>query len=220
MQHLYGAGPYGDTYRGPYGDGQVPVPAGQPVGAQIAVPGYATSSLSPPSHWARMQQYGQPGGPPEGYAWIRPQMFYPMPQILEGPGIAYQTRQRVLSFTSLTINVASVQTFRFDVPGPIYQFTGAAILSTGDAFPIGWDPLDTFRVQFQQANGDLLTETPVLGSTILGDAKNPAFTGRSAWLVDNGTAIVATVIPLFANLQVDLVAWHYEVRGPTNLTRS
>lgn len=209
MQHLYG--PYGDAYRGPYGDG-----SGSPVGAEIAVPGAATSSLTPPNQWGRMLQHqGQ-----DGYAWIRPQMFYPMPQILEGPGIAYQMRQRVLSFTGLVLNAASVQTWRFDVPGPIYQFTGASRLSNGAAWPVGLDPLDAFRVQFQQANGDLLTEQPVLGSCILGSGKFPAFTGRSAWLVDNGTAVVATVIPLFANMEIDLVAWHYEVRGPTNLTRT
>lgn len=202
---------FGDAWRGPLGDG-----GNMPVSPDMMLqPGQATSSLNPPSHWARMQQMGQ-----QAQWWIRPQLYYPMPQILEGEGIAYQLRQRVLSFANTTINAAAVQTWRFDVPGPIYAFTGSAWFDTGAALPVGYDPRDLFKVQFQQANGDLLTEQPVLGSTILGTGKQPAFTGRSAWMVDNGTSIVATIIPLFADLEVELVAWHYEVRGPTNLTRT
>lgn len=174
--------------------------------------GGATASLGPPSQFERQQD-------PKN-VWTRVQLAMPMPQVLEGPLIAYALRQRVLNFSGVPAGQSQPQTWKFDTPGPIYALMGAAYVDDADFDLAGRNPLDLFRVQFATTNNDQLTENPVLGSAVLGTGSWPAWLSRSCWLMDNGSGLVATVYPLVDDLFVDLLCLHYEVRGPTNVTRS
>jgi hypothetical protein len=174
--------------------------------------GGATASLGPPSQFERQQN-------PEN-VWTRVQLAMPMPQVLEGPRVAYALRQRVLNFSGIAAGSSRPLTLKFDTPGPIYALTGAAYVTDDSDLPAGRSSLDLFRIQFATSNNDQLTEAPVLGSAILGTGSWPAWLSRSCWLMDNGSALVVTVFPLVENLEVDIMCLHYEVRGPTNVTRS
>ena len=196
-------------YRNSYGD----LVQGQgPWDQPILAPGQATASLNPPNNMERLQN-------PLNW-WERPQCFYPEPLTPAGPGITYQVRRRVRAFTALTLNTETTQPIQFDVPGPIWQLSAAARDTAGNAFPIGLDPLDTFLVRFTMSNGERLDEVASLGSSLLGTASEPCFLGRECWQMDNGSSLLVSVTALRENLAVYIVAWHREVRGPTNLARS
>lgn len=171
----------------------------------------ATASLSPPSDMERMQDTNQP--------WDRLQLYYPEPLLPVGNRIAFQLRQRVVQFQSAAANVESVQSIQFDTPGPVYQITAAAYDNTGAALPVGLDSLDTFRVRFEHSSGDRLTTVATLGSTICGKGALPALLSRSCWHFDSGSVMRVGVTPLRANLDIDIVAWQYEARGPSNVSR-
>ena len=194
-------GRYGQ--QGPY-DMQAPPAPGQP--------GAPTASLNPPNN---MERANNPI-----YQWTRNQTYWPEPLGAIGPGITRQLRRRPLAFTGTTINVETTQSIRFDVPGPIYQLTGSARDSTGAAFPVGVNALDTFLVRFSMSNGEQLDTMASLGSTLLGSGAFPCQLSSEAWQFDNGSTLQVSVTPLFANLQVYIVGWHMEVRGPTNLART
>jgi hypothetical protein len=154
------------------------------------------------------------------YQWTRNQTYWPEPLGAVGPGITRQLRRRPLAFVNTVINVETTQSIRFDVPGPIYQLTASARDNTGAAFPAGVDPRDTFLVRFSMANGEQLDTMASLGSTLCGTASFPAQLSSEAWQFDNGSTLQVSVTPLFANLDVFIVGWHIEVRGPTNLART
>lgn len=205
----YGRGGYGR----PYGaDMQAPPPPPGPWDQSILAPGAATASLNPPNNMERLQN--------PMWAWTRYQCFYPEPLTPEGPGITYQIRRRVLQFRNLVLDTETTLPIRFDVPGPIWQLTGAARDSTGAAFPVGLNSLDTFSIRFTTSNGEKLDEAEGFGSAMLGTGSQPCFLGRETWQFDNGSVLLCFVTALRTNVDVDVVAWHREVRGPTNLARS
>jgi hypothetical protein len=149
--------------------------------------------------------------------WTRLQVYYPEPLLPQGVAIAYQLRQRVLQFLGLAINQPTINRIRFDTPGPVYQITAAARDNTGAALPMGLDSLDTFRVRFEHSSGDRLTEQAAMGSALCGVASFPALLSRNGWHFDNGGVMIVEVTALRANLDIDIVCWHFEARGPTNL---
>lgn len=204
---------YGRGYGGPWGsDVQSPPPPPGPWDQAILAPGQATASLNPPNNMERLQN--------PMWAWTRYQCFYPEPLTPEGPGITYQIRRRVLNFRNLVLATETVLPIRFDVPGPIWQLTAAARDSTGAAFPVGLNSLDTFSIRFTTSNGERLDESAGFGSAMTGTASQPCFLGRETWQFDNGSVLLCYVTALRTNVDVDVVAWHREVRGPTNLARS
>jgi len=166
-------------------------------------------SLNPPT----LASQGQAAGD----QWYRHQVYYPEPPFPMSKETALQPRLRpITSLVNVAINTSTPRTIQFDIPCAVYAVSAAAVKTDGQALPAGMDPLNTFTIQYEHTNGDRFSTAAGLGSTMVGDAKFPMLLGGVGWLFDRGSALLTTVVPLQANMRIDVVFWTIEIRGGRN----
>lgn len=150
--------------------------------------------------------------------WVREQVYYPTPYFPQHPNLGRQVRDYVRNFTIAAASTTTSQTLQVDVPGVIYAITGGVIRTDGSAFPVGWDPLDAFSIQFTYNNGEQLTTLAGLGGAIVGRGRFPRLLGGPAWTFDRGAQVNIAITSNLANLQITIACWVAEIRGPTNIS--
>lgn len=144
-------------------------------------------------------------------------MDIPTPQVPDAPNIAWNLNDRVFNVTGVAANSQSIERISFESPSLVYRLTAGVRLTTGGNFPVGLDPLDTFRVQFVRPTGFTMQTSPALGSTILGRATRPGFLEGPAWQFTTGEILVCKVTPLIADLEVSIAVRTLETIGPGNI---
>tara|TARA_R110000824_G_scaffold105425_5_gene249542 strand:- start:2950 stop:3249 length:300 start_codon:yes stop_codon:yes gene_type:complete len=98
--------------------------------------------------------------------------------------------------------------------------TAAATNTAVPTFGVVGNGLDTFTINLEHTNGDRLTTQPVIGSTVMGTAQQPALVGGNGWVFDRGSGLVIQLVPLVnATQRIDVAFYAIEERGPRNLTR-
>ena len=135
--------------------------------------------------------------------------------------IALQPRLYVVeSIVNATPGVVVSRTVQFDIPAVIYAMSGTSTYTDPTVdFPGGLDPRDAFRLRIERASiGDQYTAgaSNPLGSAVLGFGDSPAIVGGGGIVMDGGQSLTFSVTPRLAALEIDLVLWAVEVRGPSN----
>lgn len=163
------------------------------------------ASLNPPSTRKRIW---------EGVEYEPTGLYEPKPLMPYADNIGWVPRDRTATFTNPTVGQESALTLGFSTPSVCYALTGSAIPSDGTTgLPVGYNPLDTFRVQVKYSQGDLWQTDPTLARNVLGTAEFPRLVGARAWRLDAGTSLRLTVTPLVANLTIDVTLWIIETPG-------
>lgn len=207
-----------DQYGRPWGH-----PAyGQATGYGMpAVPGVAVTPGNPVSGGAainmptRAQMGGEGGGLPP---WQRVPIYPPQLLLSTNKYVGHQTRDYGAGILNIPANQQQTATVQFDTPCIIFAITASAVSTAGAALPVGTNPLDTFILAFEHSNGDRLTTSARLGSTICGSAAQPRLVGGNGWVFDRGSTAVFLITPLVANMRIDINLMCIEERGPSNLT--
>lgn len=181
-------------------------------------PPNAHAALAPPTQANRARESMMPGGGPHGIHWARQQVLYPEPWIpfAEDNTIGTFPRFRPISVTGLAANASSVQTLNFDIPTTLYARVGGILDTSGAGLPANHNPLDFFTVQMVHTNGNQFDTAAALGGTLLGTAERPMLIGGPGWMMDRGSGLQITVVPLRNNLRIDIVLWGIEINGPAN----
>jgi hypothetical protein len=91
----------------------------------------------------------------------------------------------------------------------------AGVFSTA-ALAVGLAPLDTFTVQVQYTNGELMQTQPGLGSAICGNAAWPGEIGGNGRFFSAGSSAVINLTPLINNLTIHVALRVMELWAPTN----
>lgn len=212
----------------PPGYGYATLPNGQPVLAPLAglgqLPQPAPSGEPPRPGPGASAVIHQPnihelGGKEEGKPrWFRMAYFPTAPLYSTNPEVGYQPRVysgELLNGTNGSEVGVQVQV---DLPVRLIAINGASVDTTGTAFPVGLDPLDTFLFRLEQGNGDKLHAFARLGSTVLGKGQMPGEIGGSGYTIDGGGSVYLYITPLRANLRIDVSLICLEIRGPRNFT--
>lgn len=167
--------------------------------------GTPQASLNPPS-------LGQYGG------WTRSQVYYPEVLIPGREFAGVQPRDYVVNLSAGTANIEVLRPISVDIPGTVYAMTGGSRDTTGTAFPVGLESLDTFKIRIEHNSNDRFVTQTAYGSAVVGTAARPRLVGASGWIWDRGGTIRVFITPLRANLDIDISLWVIEYRGLQNFT--
>lgn len=188
-----------------------------PVGPQFPFPpGSFGPSMQPPDLRQQAAQVAQGQA-----AYARCAVAQPQPWLYYGPNIGHPARDFTVQLLNGTVNVEAqtANPWRFDVPGSIIALTGSCHLTTGAGFPVGWSPLDSFKVRINTVNGqEGLIVQAAHASNVLGTGALPRYLPLDCWKFDVGAVFQVFVTPLIANLDIDVTAWVVFDLGPTNVT--
>ena len=195
---------------------------GQPIGYGMpGVPGVAVTPGNPVGGGAaismpsRAQMGGEGGGLPP---WQRVPVYPPQLLLSTNKYVGHETRYYGAGILNIAINTETTATVQFDTPCIVYGMTGSAFSTAAAALPAGTEPLDTFLIGIEHSNGNRMTTSPRLGTTVLGTARQPGLIGGNGWVFDRGSTCVFLITPLIANLRIDVNLLCVEERGPSNLT--
>lgn len=160
---------------------------------------------------------GRPDPNNSNIIWRQTLVDRPMPWLPydKGGQIGFLCRWYVIQLTNGTANSEVPLPLRFDIPGTLYELAGAARLTTGAALPA---PLDSFLIRLDSNQMNKLIIENSLGSAAVGTAQFPAKVGLSGWEFQRGSVAQFYVTPLFANLQITIVAKFIEVHGGANFS--
>lgn len=196
-------------------------PWGHPAYGMPAVPGVSVTPGSPVSGGAAIQmpnraQMGGAGGdmPP----WQRVPIYPPQVLLSTNKYVGHETRLYGAGILNIAAGTETTATVQFDTPCIVAMASGTAIETAGAGLPVGRAALDTFLIALEHSNGNRLTTSARLGSTVLGSAAQPAMIPGNGWVFDRGSTAVFLITPLIANLRIDINLWCIEERGPSNLT--
>lgn len=200
---------FGDILRGPSPEEVYATHAslGAPGTPRPAEP---TPGGSPVVPWQR-QDAIQAGVP-----YRRVPIYPPFANLAADPRVVYMTRVRPFFFGgAVAAGVQPPQQAAFSQPTIVYARSAAAIEATGGALPVGRGSLDTFSSFMARTNGDSIdgTNTPILGSAILGTAGLPALYACNAIFFNAGSTLMINLTTLLANIRVDIVLWTIEEYG-------
>jgi hypothetical protein len=210
-----------DGYGRPWGHPQYGHPAGA---ATYGMPGQTGIGITPGNPIQggaainmpdRAQMGGHGGGLPP---WQRVPIYPPQILLSTNKYVGHETRYYGAGILNIAANTQTTATVQFDTPCIIFAMTGAAFDTQAGALPIGTAALDTFIIALEHSNGNRLTTTARLGSTILGTAAQPGLIGGNGWVFDRGSTMVMLITPLRANMRIDVNLLCVEERGPSNLT--
>lgn len=101
---------------------------------------------------------------------------------------------------AVAVNTDSIQRIRFSLPCTLLSWSAGVALSDGSGFPIGWNPLDAFKVAFETENGEKITTNSRRGGSVLGDGKHMGHIGGSGWPFTVGSNLVVTITPALNGL--------------------
>jgi len=196
-------------------------PWGHPAYGMPAVTGVAVTPGNPVGGGAAINmpsraQMGGEGGPLP--PWQRVPVYPPQLLLSTNKYVGHQTRDYGAGILNIAINTVTTATVQFDTPSILFALTASAFTTDGVGLPVGREALDTFLIGLEHSNGDRLTTTARLGSTICGSASQPRLVGGNGWVFDRGSTAVFLITPLMANLRIDVNLMCIEERGPSNLT--
>jgi len=201
---------------------------GYPYGQ--APPGYAQSGTMqpgvpplqqapwpmPPGSQAAIQPAGWPAfaqSPDVG--WRRINASQPHIVVPTAPFISVKSMDMVKTYSGNAANVAYTDNLQFSSqPGIVAQLTAGVFTETDLA--VGIDFLNTFTVEIVRTNGDKLMTTSGLGGAVFGTARWPRNIGPSGWMMDLGSALSITVVPLIDDLTITLNFLTVQVYGPAS----
>lgn len=130
--------------------------------------------------------------------------------------IGFFNRWYVVSISNETANTEVIRTIQLDIPGFVYEVSGAAADTTGAALPVGLDSLDSFLLRMDYAQADKLITAPALGSAVCGTGSFPAKVGLSGWKFNRGSTVIFGITPRRSNLRVDIMVKFLEIRAGAN----
>lgn len=102
--------------------------------------------------------------------------------------------------TDNALNTTATRSVIFDIPVICYAVTGSVRISDGSGFPAGMNPLDSFTVLLQTANGEKVTIDTRMAGGFLGTAQRPGFLGGAGWVWNPGTRAVWEITPVLAGI--------------------
>lgn len=155
----------------------------------------------------------------EGAGNPRMDLSRPMPRIPDAEQVGLILSDATISFTSVAVaNTSSTNRIGFDSPAIAYALVGGVLDGTND-FPVGQDPNNLYRIQFQTVGTAWLYQSvPTLGGNIVGNARFPRLLTGPAWAFTTGSVLQITVTPLVADLDaIDITLYLIREIGPTNV---
>jgi hypothetical protein len=199
------------SHLGEWGDGSsAPAAAGFPQ----AVAGPNGGPL--PSGGAKMMMYRTDDlGPP----WLRIPIFPTAPFVPNREDVARQVRYYSGGLNSsdsdYTVGSEASRTVQFDLPVKIVAVNASSFVAGG--FPAGHGPRDVFQLKYIYNQGDQLSTTARIASTVAGTSEAPGEIGAEGWTVQAGGALILGITPLMAGLRIDVTFHAIEMRGATNI---
>lgn len=153
--------------------------------------------------------------------------YPPFVRLANSPDIVYFPRFRTLVFggNGVTAAVLATQQWQFSLPTIIIGRTAAAINASGAALPVGRNSLDLFKMQMFRSGsqqdlidagggGNANPVALVLGSALVGDARQPALIQGNGLFVDTGSFLNCTVQTLIDSVEVCVTLLCIEEYGP------
>lgn len=168
-----------------------------------------------------MPSSAQLGGP-QPLPFVRFPFFPTSPWYSTNPNVGYQVRYygtNLLSTDSdFQVGSESLRTVQFDIPCRVIAFNGASCrLSDPDDGTItvnNMNLLYLFRAEY--TTGDKLHTAARLAATVVGGGSDPGEIGGHGYNIDQGASLQLGIIPLVADIRIDITIQVLEMRAPQN----
>jgi hypothetical protein len=186
-----------------------PVAPQSPGGAILSIPTLSDMNAANPNKVKNVRAPFYPTAP-----------YYSTDQNV-GHRVRYYSKSLSPSDTGYAVNSSTPVKQAFDIPGYLVALNASAFNeAAGNAFPVGVNPLDTFKINIEWSGSrqKLVTED-ALGSTVFGRLGLVGELGGTGWAVDAGGTIVFNITPLIANTFINVVMVISEVIPPTNYSQ-
>lgn len=141
----------------------------------------------------------------------------PMPQIPKSDSIALTLNDRVAAFPAGAANTEQIARMGFDTPSIGYVLCASVRKTDSSAFPVGYNPLDLFRIRFENTSNFRFQTQAAMGGSIVGTAQRPRYLSGPGWGFTTGTTLIIGVTPLIALLEIDVVVYTLDLTGPGNV---
>lgn len=188
----------------------------------LGAPGFATQSPGAQQWQAGNgpQSLREMTQPDSGVQLFRTLLEKPAPWLPYGPGIGHQIRDYVVHLDTtqndVTVGQSTLRPIRVDLPVAFYAITAAARKLDGTAIPDSVETsLDMFKIQLTYVQTDNIQTIAGLGSAICGTGRWPRLFGGPSLVFDKRANVNVNLIPLYDDMEVDLVLFAVEVREST-----
>lgn len=194
---------------------------GIPSAGNGSMPGTGPDGINAGQLHPNSREQNMLAGVPYQYLPVYP----PFARLAADPGILYFTRFRYLLFdaSALAASPLPTQQLLFSNPTIVLARTAAAYQTDDDDLPVGRSSLDCFTTQWFRsgattdlidAGAGLAATSLVLGSCVMGDARQPALIPGNGIFFDTGTYCNVSIATLIDHMVVHVCAWCLEEYGP------
>lgn len=176
-----------------------------------------------------LEGFAQMGGESSESPWVPYPVFPTAPLVRKRGNVGYVSRYYFADpILNEQANAQVSRIIRFNYPVRIVAFYGAGLLITTDdsgnvtfAYPGSTGNLtNTFKVQFQDDQDDLVNTEAAVGTVIVGNAERPGQLGGPGWSVNAGGAMQILVTPYADNMRIHVGFLVIESRSGTNFVRN